>query len=56
MSEEKKRDIAETVDLLKGLDKSSLLLVKAGAQMLKARQDMEARGAKKVRPEIGTGC
>lgn len=41
MSEETKKDIETTVDLLKGLDKQSLLLIQAGAQMLKARQDME---------------
>lgn len=41
MSEEKKIDIAETVDVLEGLDKQSLLIIQAGAQMLKARQDMD---------------
>lgn len=45
MSEEKKRDLAETIDLLKELDKSSLLLIQSGAQMLKARQDMETSDA-----------
>ena len=41
MSEEKKIDIAETVDVLEGLDKQSLLIIQAGAQMLKSRQDMD---------------
>lgn len=41
MSEEKKKDIFETVLILKQLDRSSLLLIKNGAELLKARQDME---------------
>lgn len=41
MSEEMKRDIEDTVNILKDLDKQSLLIVHAGAQMLKARNDME---------------
>lgn len=40
MSEEKKKDIEEMVDILKVLDKESLLILNTGAQMLKARQDM----------------
>ncbi len=40
MSDEKKRCIKETVEILKGLDKQSLLLLKTGAEMLKAHQDM----------------
>jgi len=41
MSEQEKEDIKVTVDMLKGLDKQSLLLIYTGALMLKARQDME---------------
>lgn len=44
MSEEKKKDFDATVDVLKGLDLQSLLLVQASAQVLKARQDMDERG------------
>lgn len=42
MSEEKKKDIGETLNLIKGLDRQSLLIIQAGAQMLKARRDMDA--------------
>lgn len=41
MSNENKKDIEEMVDILKGLDHQSLLIVQSGAQMLKARQDMD---------------
>lgn len=41
MSEEKKKNIEEMVGLLEELDKESLLILNSGAQMLKARQDME---------------
>ena len=41
MSGENKKDIEEMVDVLKGLDRQSLLIVQSGAQMLKARQDMD---------------
>ena len=41
MSEEKKKEIKETVEVLKQLDKNSLLLIKSGAEMLKARQQLE---------------
>lgn len=41
MGDEKKNAIAETVGVLKDLDEQSLLLILAGAQMLKARQEME---------------
>ena len=44
MSDENKREIEEMVDILKGLDKQSLLIVQSGAQMLKARQDMDEVG------------
>ena len=40
-NEEKKKDIETTVDLIKDLDRQSLLLIQAGAQILKARNDME---------------
>lgn len=40
MSEEKKKDLEEMVDVLKDLDEKSLLILNTGAQMLKARQDM----------------
>lgn len=40
MSGEMRNDIRATVSLLKGLDKESLLLIQAGAQMLKARNEM----------------
>ena len=40
MSEEKKKDLWEMVDVLKDLDEESLLILNTGAQMLKARQDM----------------
>ena len=41
MSEEKKREIRETVAVLKQLDRNSLLLIKNGAELLKARQELE---------------
>ena len=41
MSEENKNDIKEMVNILKALDKTSLLILDSGAKMLKARQDME---------------
>lgn len=40
MSEEKKKDLEEMIDVLKDLDEESLLILNTGAQMLKARQDM----------------
>lgn len=40
MSEEKKKDLEEMVDVLKDLDEESLLILNTGAQMLKARQEM----------------
>lgn len=40
MSEEKKKDLEEMVNVLKDLDEESLLILNTGAQMLKARQDM----------------
>lgn len=41
MSEETRRDIEEMVDILKNLDREDLLLVKGGAKMLEARQNIE---------------
>lgn len=43
MSEEKREQIERTVDILKELDKESLLIINSGAQMLKARQDMDKK-------------
>ena len=40
MSEEEEKDLEEMVDVLKDLDEESLLILNAGAHMLKARQDM----------------
>lgn len=45
MSEEKKKEIKEMVGILKGLDKESLLILNAGAQMLKARQEIEVKNS-----------
>ena len=41
MSEEQKKLIDETVDNLKHLNKESLLIVKSGTEMLKARDAMD---------------
>lgn len=41
MSEEKKKEIKEVVDTIKQLDKSSLTIIKTGAEMLRARQMLE---------------
>ena len=41
MSEEKKKMISEIVETLKPLDKPSLLLIKSGAEMLKAREELD---------------
>lgn len=46
MSEKEKKDFKETVDILKELDRESLLIINSGAQMLKARQDMEEKEKK----------
>lgn len=46
MSEKDKTQIKELVNDLKALDKNSLSIIQAGAQMLKARQDMEQKEAK----------
>lgn len=41
MSEEQKKLIDETVENLRHLDKESLLIVKSGTEILKARDAME---------------
>ena len=41
MSEEQKKLIDETVENLRHLDKESLLIVKSGTEMLKARDAMD---------------
>lgn len=41
MSEEQKKLINETVENLRHLDKESLLIVKSGTEMLKARDAMD---------------
>ena len=41
MTTSNQSDIQAVVQLLKSLDAQSLLLLQAGAQMLKARADME---------------
>ncbi len=46
MTDEKKKTIKETVAILVQLDTSSLLLIKNGADLLKARQDIEAHEKK----------
>ena len=43
MSEEKKNLIRETVENLKCLDESSLQVMKAGAELLRARDALERR-------------
>lgn len=43
MSEEKKIEIVETVNILMKLDENSLLLVKEGAKILEIRQEMEKK-------------
>lgn len=41
MTNEKRKDIEGMVGILKQLDRTSLTLIKNGAEILKARQDME---------------
>jgi hypothetical protein len=43
MLAKEKKDIESVVEILKKLDKESLLIIDAGARMLKARQDMEKK-------------
>lgn len=51
MSEEQKKLIDETVENLKHLNKESLLIVKGGAEMLKARDAMSAEQEQKTEQE-----
>lgn len=41
LSEEKKKDIRETVKMLLMLDHNSITLIKSNTEVLKARQDLE---------------
>lgn len=41
MSEEKKQNIDEMVDILKDLNADDLALIKGGAMVLKAKQNMQ---------------
>lgn len=43
MSEEKKKEFTEMVEILKELDKESLIIMNSSAQVLKARQDMDKK-------------
>ena len=43
MSEEKKKMISETVENLKHLDEKSLLIMKSGSELLKARDAIEEK-------------
>lgn len=45
MSEEQKKEIEETVNILMKLDENSLLLVKQSAKILEIRQEMEKKKA-----------
>lgn len=45
-----KKDIEEMVDILKNLDRDDLLLVKGGAKMLEARQNLEKQQPDSDRP------
>lgn len=47
MSEEQKKLINETVENLRHLDKESLLIVKSGTEMLKARDAMDREQKKR---------
>lgn len=43
MPEETKKEFSDMVDILKELDKESLLLMRSNAEILKARQDMDKK-------------
>lgn len=43
MSEEKRKLIEETVNNLKKMDKESLMIIRTGSEMLKARDMMDSR-------------
>ncbi|MCU7378163.1 hypothetical protein OBO34_07320 [Clostridiales Family XIII bacterium ASD5510] len=51
MTDEKKKDIEETVEVLKGLDKQSMTLIKSNVEILKARQDLEQVDKPKDKPK-----
>lgn len=51
MSDDKRKDIEEMVYILQDLDRESLLILNSGAQMLKARQDME-KGSEEIINEM----
>lgn len=53
MSEDKRKDIEEMVCILQDLDRESLLILNSGAQMLKARQDMEKGSEDKIKEMQG---
>lgn len=41
MTNKERQDIEDVAGILKQLDRTSLVLIKNGAELLKARQDME---------------
>ena len=41
VNEDTKRELAETIELLKQLDKNSLILIKNGAELLRAREILD---------------
>lgn len=41
MGDKEKRNLSDTIKILKQLDKQSLLLIDSGARLLAARQDMD---------------
>lgn len=43
LSEEKKKLIEETVENLKQMDKESLMIIRTGSEMLKARDAMDSK-------------
>jgi hypothetical protein len=43
MTDTKRKQISETVNLLKKLDEKSLLLIQSGARLLEARQNLDAQ-------------
>lgn len=45
MTKENKKDIEETITILKQLDEKSLLLIKNGAEMLKTRMQMDNKAS-----------
>lgn len=47
MSEEKRKLIEETVENLKQMDKESLMIIRIGSEMLKARDALDSIGNEK---------